>query len=115
MLTRCFRRLKKACLSIYTFLKMSDTQKMLQAIINGQTALKRELLIKIDNVDQKVDRLGDKVDGLDGKIDRVEQRLTERLDKIGRQLAYLEDTPTREEYDSLEKRVGKMSKVLASQ
>ena len=50
---------------------------MLQAIINGQTSLKGEL---------------------SRKIDKVEKRLTERLDKIGGQLAYLEDdTPTREE------------------
>lgn len=75
---------------------MNDTQKMLQAIINGQSAIKQELSGKIDKVDQKVDRLNEKVGGLDGKIDRVEKRLTERLDKIGKQLAYLEDdTPNK--------------------
>lgn len=65
---------------------MNDTQKMLQAIINGQTTLKGELLRKIDQVDQKVDKLTGGMDGLDGKIDRVEKKLTERLDKIGKQL-----------------------------
>lgn len=85
---------------------MNDTQKMLQAIINGQSTLKGELLSKIDKVDQKVDKLGGAVDGLDGKIDRVEKNLTERIDKLGKQLAYLEDdAPTREEFDNLEKRV----------
>lgn len=89
---------------------MNDTQKMLQAIINGQSTLKQELLNKIDKVDKKVDKLSEKVGGLDGKIDGVEKRLTERLDKIGKQLAYLEDdTPTREEYDKLEKRVDSLS------
>lgn len=78
---------------------MNDTQKMLQAIINGQSTLKQELLSKIDKVDQKVD-------GLDVKLDKVEKNLTERIDKLGKQLAYLEDdTPTREEFDNLEKRV----------
>ena len=95
---------------IYTFYVMDDTQKMLQAIINGQGTLKQELLSKIDRVDKKVDaqseNLGSKIDGLDKKVDRVEKNLTSRLDKIGKQLAYLEDdTPTKEEFDNLEKRV----------
>lgn len=63
---------------------MNDTQKMLQAIINGQSTLKQELLSKIDKVDKKVD-------GLDVKLDKVEKNLTERIDKLGKQLAYLED------------------------
>ncbi len=95
---------------------MNDTQKMLQAIINGQSSIKQELSGKIDKVDQKVEKLAGTVAGLDGKIDKVEKRLTERLDKIGKQLAYLEDdTPTREEYDELEERVDKMSEAPASQ
>ena len=87
---------------------MNDTQKMLQAIINGQSALKQELSGKIDKVDQKVDRLGER---LEGRIDGVEKR----LDKIGKQLAYLEDdTPIREEYDELEKRVDKIEQRVIS-
>lgn len=85
---------------------MNDTQNMLQAIINGQSSLKGELLRKIDAVDQKVDKLAGTVEGLGGKIDQVEKNLAGRIDKIGKQLAYLEDdTPTREEFDNLEKRV----------
>ncbi len=81
---------------------MVDTQKMLQAIINGQSTLKQELL-------RKIDKVGEKVDGLDVKLDKVEKNLTGRIDKLGKQLAYLEDdTPTREEYDELEKRVDKI-------
>ena len=78
---------------------MNDTQKMLQAIIHGQNALKQELVGKIDKVDQKVDKLGQ-------ELKRVEKNLTGRIDKIGRQLAYLEDdAPTREEFGELEVRV----------
>lgn len=85
---------------------MDDTQKMLQAIINGQSTFRQEVLAKIDKVDKKVDSLGEE---LNGKIDRVEKGLTKRLDKIGRQLAYLEDdAPTREEFDKLEDRVDKL-------
>ena len=110
---------------------MNDTQQMLQAILNGQGAVKQELLSTINKVDQKVDKLGErlegKIEGLDGKIDGVEKRLTGRLDKIGRQLAYLEDdTPTREEFENstigrissfaydLEERVDNMSGAPAS-
>ena len=85
---------------------MNDTQKMLQAIINGQSSSRQEILSKIDNLDKK---LGGRIDGLEGRIDQVENNLTERIDKLGKQLAYLEDdTPTREEYDNLEKRVDKI-------
>lgn len=94
---------------------MNDIQKMLQAIINGQSTLKQELLSKIDKVDQKVDKLGEKVGGLDRKIDGVEKRLTERLNKIGRQLAYLEDdAPTRDEFNNLEKRVDNIEQKATS-
>ncbi|MBU0999929.1 hypothetical protein KKE78_00835 [Patescibacteria group bacterium] len=81
---------------------MDDTQKMLQAIVNGQSAIKQELLSKIDKVDKKLD-------GLDEKLDNVEENLTGRIDKVGKQLAYLEDdAPTREEYDNLEKKVDRI-------
>ena len=36
---------------------MDDTKKMLQAVINGQSALKEELLQVIEKVDLKVDGL----------------------------------------------------------
>lgn len=83
---------------------MDDTNKMLRAVINGQSVMKEELLKKIDGVDKKVDKL-------DSKIDGVEKRLTERIDKLGKQIAYLEDdTPTREEFDGLTSRVDKIEK-----
>lgn len=98
---------------------MNDPQKMLQAIIHGQNALKQELVGKIDKVERKVDKLtedvGDKIKGLDQQIDRVDKKLTKRLDNIGRQLAYLEDdTPTREEYNNLEKRVDQLEQKVTS-
>jgi len=63
---------------------MNDTNKMLRAIINGQSALKEELLEKIDTVGKKVDKLDIK---LSGKIDHVDNKLTKRIDKLGLQLA----------------------------
>jgi hypothetical protein len=77
----------------------TDTQKIVQdatrKIINGQSAMKSELLTKIS--------------GLDKKIDGVEERLTKRIDKIGLTVAQLqEDAPTIEEFDELENRVTKL-------
>jgi len=68
---------------------------MLRAIINEQSDLKQELLKKIEEVDIKLggveERLGKKIDKVEGKV----LVNTKRLDKIGSQLAYLEDdTPT---------------------
>ena len=77
---------------------MSDTDQMLRAIINGQSDLKQELLKKIEEVDVTLEgveeRLGKKIDKVEGKV----LVNTKRLDKIGSQLAYLEDdTPTKED------------------
>ncbi len=81
---------------------------MLRVIINGQSAMKEELLGEIRKVDKKVNKL-------DSKIDGVEKRLTERIDKIGLQVARLEDdAPTRDEFDNLEKRVTKVETKVAS-
>lgn len=91
---------------------MNDTQKMLQVIINGQSTLKQELLSKIDKVEKKLEG---RIDGLDVKLDKVEKNLTERIDKLGKQLAYLEDdTPTREEFNNLEKRVDNIEQKASS-
>ncbi|OGE26583.1 hypothetical protein A3C26_04245 [Candidatus Daviesbacteria bacterium RIFCSPHIGHO2_02_FULL_39_12] len=89
---------------------MNDTQKMLRAIINGQSSFRQEVSSKIDKLDKKLEG---RIDGLESRIDQVDKNLTERMDKIGKQLAYLEDdTPTREEYDHLEERVDKIEQKV---
>lgn len=91
---------------------MDDIQKMLRAIINGQSAFRQEMLDKLDKLDKK---LSGKIDGVDAKIDRVEKNLTKRIDKLGKQLAYLEDdTPTKEDFDQLSERVSKLEQQTAS-
>ena len=88
---------------------MDEVNKMFRTIVNGQSAMKQELLSKIDSVDKKVE-------GLDKKIDGVEERLTKRFDKIGLSVARLEDdAPTRDEHDKLEKRVTKIERKLQIQ
>jgi len=91
--------------------RMDDTKKMLVTIINGQSALKAEVLGKIGELRVEMNQ---KFDSLDNKIEKVEKNLTKRIDKIGSQLAYLEDdTPTKEEFDGLEKRVDKLETKVA--
>ncbi len=86
---------------------MSDT-KVLKAITNVQSVLHQLIITEIKGVREDIKRL-------DIKIDGVEERLTARINKIGSQLAFLEDdTPTREEHDNLEKRVGKIEKTISS-
>lgn len=83
---------------------MNDTKKMLTAIINGQSALKQELLTEIKKVKKDVadHREETKVGFL---------KVNERIDKLGRSLAYLEDdAPTMEEISNLEERVGTLEK-----
>jgi hypothetical protein len=86
---------------------MSDT-KILQMILDTVSAFRRQVTAEFVEVRKDIKKLDEKIDG-------VEQRLTKRIDKLGNQLAYLEDdTPTREEFDSLEDRVVKVEKRIAS-
>lgn len=73
---------------------MASDTKMLQSILD-----------KISSVDKKVDK---GFAGVNGRIDETNIR----LDKLGLQLANLEDdAPTVEEFNKLEKRVFKLEQV----
>lgn len=88
----------------YTSAIVDEIQKMLQAIINSQSAFRQEILKRFDKTDKKIENL--QIETRQGK-----KELTERIDKLGKQLAYLEDdAPTKEEFDSLENRVNKLEK-----
>ena len=79
----------------------SNTEKIIQAVANGLSTLRMEMLQGFKKVHERIDKLEIT---LNGRIDGVE----ERLDIIGKQVAYLEDdAPTREEFDTLEKKVKK--------
>jgi hypothetical protein len=89
---------------------MSDTNKLFQKIVNGQSAMKQEILKEIKKVE---DKLTGRIDGLEKKTVKGFKEVNDRLDKQGKSLAYLEDdTPTREEHDELEERVTKIEKSL---
>ena len=65
-------------------LNMDEVKKMFRTIVSGQSAMKQELLSKIDGVDKKV---GD----LEQKVDKGFRDVNKRLDTIGKSVAYLED------------------------
>lgn len=91
---------------------MDNTQTMLKAIINGQSSMKEELLAEIRKVDKKLDR---EVGSLKDEVKSGFKTVNNRIDKIGKQLAYLEDdAPTREEFDELTKEVDKLKVKIAS-
>lgn len=82
---------------IYDRNMTDNSTKMLQKVLEGQTAIRKDI--------KKIDL----------KIDGVEERLTKRIDKIGLQVANLEDdAPTIEEFDKLEVRVKKVEQIVAS-
>lgn len=82
---------------IYDRNMTDNSTKMLQKVLEGQTAIRKDI--------KKIDL----------KIDGVEERLTKRIDKIGLQVANLEDdAPTIEEFDKLEARVKKVEQIVAS-
>ena len=73
-------------------------------------SLLHELRKGLAGLDLKIDDLSLTVKNLEKKIDIN----TNRLNKIGTQLAYLEDdAPTKEKFDALESRVSKVESKIA--
>ena len=73
---------------------------MLQLLLDGQSSIKKEMREGFKKVD-------DRFESLDSK-------LTKRIDKLGLQIANLEDdAPTIGEFEGLEKKVVKIQKRLA--
>lgn len=73
---------------------MNDT-KILQAILNNQVLMKKD------------------IGELKQNLDKGFKNVSDRIDKLGKSLAYLEDdAPTMEEHTKLEKRVVKIEKKL---
>ena len=83
---------------------MEEIKEMIKAVINGQHALRSELFGEISKFRKEMNALSQEVkNGF--------EEVNERLDKQGKQLAYLEeDAPTREEFGGLESRVDKLEK-----
>lgn len=94
---------------------MDDTKKMFRAVINGQSAMKQELLTEIKKVRGEVGEVHSELGEFKQEASEEFKKVNSRLDKIGKSVAYLEDdTPTRDEHDKLEKRVTKLEHKVAS-
>ena len=124
--------IKKAIVKYNMDNDMKDVQKMLKALIKGQSELSKnqsELSDKIDNVNSE---LLDKIDNVhseflveiggvhrevsDLRTETMEgfKKVNDRMDTLGKSLAYLEDdAPTREDFDNLETKVSKIGQILA--
>ena len=95
--------LNKSQVSVDVDSRLARIEKLVIGFVNGQSAMKSELLTKIDGLDKK---LSGRMDSLDKKMDKGFREVTKRIDKIGLQVANLEDdAPTVEEFDKLETRV----------
>ena len=91
---------------------IKEIKKMLRAVINGQSSVKGELLVKINRFEKKAQK--DRKE-LKGMINGLDDKLTERIDALGNQLNILdEDAPTSEELGELEKRVSKLEHQFAA-
>ncbi len=60
---------------------MDEVKKMLRAVINGQSAMKQELLVKIEKVDERANTLEGKIDSLGESIKKGFKEVNKRIDK----------------------------------
>ncbi len=91
---------------------MDEVKKMFQTLVNGQSSLKQEILKELKKVNTRIDAVDS---GLRTDMKKGFTKIVKRLDVIGKTVAFLEeDTPTRDEYDELEKRVDKIETKLQS-
>lgn len=87
-------------------INIMEEKKILKAIANLSTTLRTEIIKNREKSDKDKEELK-------GLIERVEKKLTKRLDMIGKSVAYLEDdTPTREEFEELQKEVETIKSML---
>jgi hypothetical protein len=94
---------------------MLDTQKMLRAIINGQSALKQEVLAEVGKLRKEMQLGFEKVDIRFGELEKKVEKNGTRIDKLGISLASLEDdAPTRSEFRKLQKKVSRIELKIAS-
>lgn len=94
---------------------MDDIKKMIRAVINGQSAIKSELLSRISKLDGRMNKFDGRMDKLEKNMSAGFKKVNARIDKIGLQLAQLdEDAPTGGEFTALEKRVTEVEHKVAS-
>ena len=106
---------------------MSDT-KIIQAILEKVNSIDERVNSidsRVNSIDTRVDSIDSRVSSIDNRVDSTEKRMDrgfdevkvmisengERIDKIGLQLAKLEDdAPTIEDHEELEGRLEKLER-----
>lgn len=117
---------------------MDDIQKMLKALTKGQSELSTKIKVLTKGQSELSNKIGYVHSELSDKIDNVRSELlveigdvhrevqdlrtetkegfkknNDRVDMLGKSLAYLEDdAPTRDEFDNLEVKVTKIEQIL---
>jgi hypothetical protein len=99
--------------------------KILQTLVDGQIKLQESIIASQNKLHQEIQDLRSEMNqrfeenkadhyGIRNDIHKLDGKLTSRIDKIGYQVADLEDdSPTRDEHDKLVKRVEKVEKKVA--
>lgn len=87
---------------------VKELKTMVRAIINGQSAMKAELIDKIDSVEKKLES---KISNLEVEMKKGFKEVNNRCDLLGKQLNVLdEDAPSGEDFNILVKRVERIEK-----
>ncbi len=91
--------------------RLDRIEKLVIGVVNGQSAMKSEVLSEMHKLDNK---LTGRVDSLEKEMKNGFKEVNSRIDKIGMQVAELgDDTPTIEEFDKLKERVTKVEQKMA--
>lgn len=87
---------------------IDELKTMVRAVINGQSAMKAELISKIEDVEKRLSR---KIDEHRDETKQGFKDINNRADLLGKQLNTLdEDAPVGEDFTNLVKRVDKLEK-----
>jgi hypothetical protein len=90
-----------------------DEKKILKAIADVSTNLRTEIIKVRTEVIRNREEMITRDEERKEQINGVEKRLTKRIDTIGKSVAYLEeDTPTRQEFEELQKEVETIKEML---
>lgn len=93
---------------------MDDVQKMFKILVNGQSAMKSELLAKIENVHKEVVKVHSELVEFKNETKENFDKINDRADKIGKTVAVFdEDSPIGEEFTDLKNKVDEIAQKLA--
>lgn len=94
-------------------LRLDRIEKLVIGAINGQSAMKSELIKKIDDVHKEVVKVRTELTELKVETKKNFEKINDRTDNIGNTVAVFdEDAPTGEEFTALKTRVDKIEQKM---